>query len=240
MVEIIPAILPPKFPDIEAKMSLVHGMVSLVQIDVMDGTLTSGATWPYLTDTPDQVFQDIVAEKQSMPYWELLDFEADLMVKNPEKIIDDWVKAGATRIIVHYKSSPRIKEIIEEFRAKYDGVDSLFSVSIGLAIESDVSIDSLKEIIPLVSFVQCMGIRTIGLQGQAFNTDILKTITSLRATYPELILSVDGGVNFETAPLLAKAGVRRLVSGSAIYNSDDVRMALAKLASAGENAVAVE
>lgn len=230
MVEIIPAIMPISFSDLEEKFFKVKGLVSLVQIDVMDGKLTTEATWPYLVEEGDVAFQNILEEKQSMPLWDEMDFEADLMVSGDIlKYAQDWIKAGAKRIILHYKSSPDILNVIKKIRENFPDKTSPFYIEIGLAIESNENLEEIKKIIPAIDFVQCMGIKEIGVQGSLFNPEILKTITSLRATYPELIISVDGGVNLETAPLLIKAGVNRLVSGSAIYGSEDIKEAIERL-----------
>lgn len=232
MIEIIPAIMPISFSDLEEKIFKVKGLVSLVQIDVMDGKLTTDATWPYLEEGLDSTFQNILDEKQSMPLWDEIDFEVDLMVEGDLlKYTHDWIHAGAKRIILHYKSDPHIGETIQKIRANSVGKESPFYVEIGLGIEAPENLEEIKKIIPHVDFVQCMGIKEIGVQGSPFNSDILKTITSLRERFPELIISVDGGVNFETAPLLIKAGANRLVSGSAIYGSDNVKETISHLRS---------
>ena len=75
----------------------------------------------------------------------------------------------------------------------------------------------------MVDFVQCMGIANIGFQGEEFDERVLNQIKELRSQYKELIISVDGSVNEITAPLLVKAGANRLVIGSAVMNSYDVR-----------------
>lgn len=231
-MEIIPAIMPTSFSDLEEKVFKVKGLVPLVQVDVMDGKLTADATWPYLEEEMDPAFQNILEEKQSMPLWDEIDFEADLMIKEDVlKRAEDWIHAGAKRIILHYKSDTQIKEIIQKIRENSVPKDSPFYIEIGLAIESSENLEDISKVVPDIDFVQCMGIKEIGVQGSPFNPDILKTITSLREKFPELIISVDGGVNLETAPLLAKAGATRLVSGSAIYGSDSIKGAIEHLRS---------
>ena len=67
-----------------------------------------------------------------------------------------------------------------------------------------------------------MGIEKIGFQGQSFDERVLHKVNDLRERFPELIISIDGGVSLETAPLLIKAGANRLVAGSAILKSEDI------------------
>ena len=68
-----------------------------------------------------------------------------------------------------------------------------------------------------------MGIEKIGYQGQPFDERVIDQVKALRKEYPELIISVDGGVSFDTAPRLIEAGANRLVVGSVIFNSLDIR-----------------
>ena len=97
------------------------------------------------------------------------------------------------------------------------------NVEIGVALNTTTPIETIKPIISKVDFIQCMGIEKIGYQGEPFDERVLEQISELRKIYPELIISVDGSVNETTAPLLVKAGANRLVVGSAIMNSYDVR-----------------
>lgn len=218
-MEIIPAIMPHTFSDIEEKAFLVKGLVPLVQIDIMDGKLTKHSTWPY-KEEDDAVFDAILREEQGLPYWEEIDYEIDLMVKNPEEVVHDWLVAGATRIIVHVETITAWDRIVNELR----GV-----VEIGLAINVQTPIEALEPYVADADFIQCMGIRRIGFQGEPFDEEVVAKIESLREKYPEKIISVDGGVNLESAPMLLDAGATRLVAGSAIFKSGDVAHMIAEL-----------
>ena len=66
-----------------------------------------------------------------------------------------------------------------------------------------------------------MGINHVGFQGEPFDERVIEKVKAVRAKYPEMIISVDGGVSLETAPKLIEAGVSRLIVGSAIFNSDN-------------------
>ena len=102
MSELIPAILPKIFEDLEDKMNMVAGRVPLVHVDVIDGTLTPGKTWPLVGDNGE--WQKILEEKEGMPAWEELNFEVHLMVSDPLVVVDEWVTAGVQRIIIHYEA----------------------------------------------------------------------------------------------------------------------------------------
>ena len=223
MIEIIPAIMPKSIEDLKDTLSKFVKIVPLVQLDIMDGKFVPEKNFSYEKNSSEE-FKKIVKEKKGFPYIKDIDFEVDLMVQNPNEAIDDWIDAGARRIIVHIESTQNMNNILRDVVAKVTESDDsdINAVEIGIAINTTTPNDSLKPFLDDIDFVQFMGIEKIGYQGQAFDERVIDKIVSLRAEHPEIIISVDGGVSLETAPLLVEAGVNRLVSGSAILKSDDI------------------
>jgi ribulose-phosphate 3-epimerase len=220
MIEIIPAILPLDFEELREKIAIVAGSVSLVQIDVCDGIFVPRKSWPYVSHNPDGDFQNILLEKQGFPFWDKAGFEVDLMVSKPEEKVDDWIAAGAARLIVHIESTDNLSRIIDDFRNRFPlSSESLASVEIGVAIGIGTDLSRLTPYLDIIDYVQCMGISQIGYQGQPFDNRVINIVAELRERSPETIISVDGGVNAETAPRLLAAGANRLVVGSAIFES---------------------
>ncbi|OHA46001.1 MAG: hypothetical protein A2541_00465 [Candidatus Taylorbacteria bacterium RIFOXYD2_FULL_36_9] len=86
----------------------------------------------------------------------------------------------------------------------------------------------------IVDFVQFMGIDNIGFQDQEFDDRVLEKVSDLRSQYPNIPISVDGGVDFDNAADLISAGATKLVSGSAIFESEDIARAIHDLANSGE------
>jgi ribulose-phosphate 3-epimerase len=74
-----------------------------------------------------------------------------------------------------------------------------------------------------------MGIAKIGYQGQPFDERVLEQINQIRLASPNLPISVDGGVDVTTEPLLKAAGATRLVSGSAVFGAEDIGDAISSL-----------
>lgn len=212
MIEIIPAIMPKSYEDLAEKMGLFAGVVPLVQLDIMDGKFVPARTWPYYPG--DQHFERIVTEDEGMPEWEFIDFEADLMVENPEEAVSKWVSAGARRIIVHVES-------MTDFEAVRNSVPQDL-VELGLALNTTTPLESIEAYMQDIDFVQCMGIEKIGFQGEAFDERVLAQVRNIRSRYLEMPISIDGAVNYETARALVDAGATRLVSGSTILKSGDV------------------
>lgn len=236
MIEVIPAIIPESSEDLKDKMSLVVGLTHMVQIDVCDGKFVPSKSWPYVGDR-EGIFRKIVDESEGFPFWQSLDFEIDLMVKNPEDVFEDWVRAGAKRIVLHVESSERLLDFVREIRNKYGYYgDSIIGIEVGIALNIKTPNEDIYKFFELndagrslVDFVQFMGIRDIGYQGQYFDERVLGKIRELRQSHPDTIITVDGGVNFENAHEIVEAGVNRLISGSAIYESENIKEAIEEM-----------
>jgi ribulose-phosphate 3-epimerase len=214
-MEIIPAILPRDFNEIEEKIGLIHGLAKTVQIDVCDGQFTPSASWPYRKRDDD--FEKLIHEQEGFPGWEDEDFEIDLMANRPDELVDDWVSAGASRIIIHIESKGDIKKALVILGGR---------VEIGLALNEDTSLEAVEPYFEHVNFIQLMGIDNIGFQGQAFDEKVIGRIKEVRLKYPTLPISIDGGVSLENARELIAAGADRLVVGSAIFGTDNPTEAL--------------
>ncbi|MDP3962842.1 MAG: hypothetical protein Q8Q03_03180 [bacterium] len=211
-MEIIPAILPRDFKEIEEKTILIKGLAEIVQVDICDGKFVPNTTWPY--KKRDQNFESIVQEDRGMPLWEDMDYEFDLMIKDPS--VDDarqWLSAGAVRIVLHAESSNDLAPVM----AVLDGL-----VEIGLSLNIQTSLDAIEKYKDKISFIQFMGITKVGFQGQAFDPRVLEKIKEAKEKYPELPVQVDGGVSLGIAAQLKEAGADRVVAGSAIFESENI------------------
>lgn len=233
MIEIIPAIIPKNFKDLERHLQSVAGLVPLVQVDVMDGKFTSEASWPYINSQEDPDFIAIKKEEREFPALEEIDFEVDLMVKNPENVWFDWIMAGAKRIIFHIESTEKIKELLEDAKQRLVSKESFLYVEVGLAIDINTPNDRIYPHLENIDFVQFMGIEKIGFQGQPFDERVLQKIKDFKNQYTKVQISVDGGVNLDTSPDLISAGANRLVSGSAIFKSNNIEDTIQKFKDLG-------
>lgn len=226
MTEIIPALLVENFEELRGGLSRVVNLASTVQVDICDGVFTPHSTWP-MQGSDQASVEGILSEEEGLPFWDSLDFEFDLMVINAHEQFEFFTRLGARRIIFHIEAEldkDKFKEFLE-------GIDMYTreNIDIGIAINTTTPIETLTPFVSYVDFVQCIGIEHIGLQGEPFDERVLDQVSSLRSMYPELIISVDGSVNEKTAPLLVKAGANRLVVGSALMASLDVRETMKNL-----------
>ncbi len=230
--------MPKNYEDLKNKVAVVRGLVKTVQIDIMDGIFVRGKTWPFDSaqgkpfsemENTDSKFQSILREEEGLPFWEEMEYELDLMVSRAHDNFDLFLKLGAKRIIFHLEAEvdPNFEGGqggIEEFKEFLEAIDLYIrdNTQIGVAINTTTPVANLARIINNIDFVQLMGIEKIGYQGEPFDERVLSQIKALRNEYPEVTISIDGAVNFETASKLIKAGVNRLVVGSTIWNSVNI------------------
>jgi len=226
MTDVIPAIIPKTYQLLRDEMETVSKLVDRVQVDIMDGQFAPEATWPYSGGREQARFDEIVAQERGFPHWRDVQFEIDLMVQNPEDVIDDWIKSGASAILVHFDSTDRFSEISKRLRDR--------GVEVGMAILPSNRNTVVEKHRKEIDFLQVMGNDKIGYHGVEFDPLVYDKLKDLRDRFPDLTIGVDIGVDFDTAPQLIHAGATRLVSGSAIFASDDKQAAIETLRSAGD------
>ncbi len=217
MIEIVPAILPEHVANIRNQVAAVLGKTRFVQIDMVDGVFAPNATWPYNGEDTSFI-EALEAEKEGMPYWEEMNFELDLMVKNAHDHLDYFYKFGPARIVLHAEAEGDE----EDFANFVEAIDPYIrdNTEIGVAFNLDSDIDAYRHILKEVDFVQCMGIAEIGMQGQEFDERVYSQIKKVADAFPGLPIAVDGGVGLDNAENLIAVGATRLIVGSAIWKSD--------------------
>lgn len=183
-----------------------------VQIDIADGKFTFHKTW----NNPKE-FKILNLEFK-------INAEVHLMVENPLNIIDEWIAAGAKRIIIHCEAIEfpiLIRQLANKFKK---------NIEIGLAINPNTPVESLMIYLPdeSVKFIQLLAVEP-GLSGQKFQPQILKKIKFLKKNFPNVIIEIDGGINLKTAKLCKEAGADILAVGSYIWENNNPSEAYEKL-----------
>ena len=215
-VEIVPAILTKKFRDIERDLALLQGTVKRVQIDAVDGVFAHPKSWPY---TDPASFDSIVTEEHGLPHWDTLDFEFDLMIADPCAEARNFVRAGASRIVLH-AHSPGVLEAFQGLVDMREDGGGL-ALDVGVALLPSDQPDLLEPFESAFDYIQVMGVERIGRQGEPFDQRALFLVERLRRRYPRLPIQVDGGVSALSARALARAGATRFIVGSAIFGAKD-------------------
>lgn len=182
-----------------------------IQIDVVDGQFVDNVSWPYVP-----MGEPKTIKHATDPYT----LEVDLMVKKPLSAANEWIIAGADMLVFHVESI--------ELGAFKNFVETC-PVSVGVAYHGNTPLDTFLAYVEHADYVQLMGIKKIGIQGETFNSEVLHTIASIKERFPNKMVSVDGSVNLDTIGALRKAGADRFVSGSAIMAAKEPRAAHAEL-----------
>ena len=198
MVELIPAILPKTFRDVEEGLMRLQGLARVVQIDL---------TAP-----------GILAGQELMPLWEEFDFEFDLMFEHPEREVLHLVDIGAARIIIHERN----EGALDALQLVQDKRDGSLPLLVGIALRAHDTPDVLQPLAHLYDYVQVMGIDHEGRQGEPpdLHGKEIELIRALREQFPDLIIQVDGAVAPHIHELV-QAGANRLVVGSALTRAEN-------------------
>jgi len=222
MIEIIPTAVLRNADDLAASAKIAE-FSPWVHIDVDDGLFAPVVSWPYtekgIFEPPDLAGLPLMAE-------------IHLMVEVERTIGLLFARAGAKRLIGH-------AEAFEDTNAAHGALDAWkeAGAEAGLSILLDTPLAVLEPLVPACDFVQVMSVATIGAQGAPFDPRAIARIAELRTRYPELLISVDGGVSLANIGELARAGARRFSVGSALSKSTDPASVYMQLKEKAERAL---
>jgi ribulose-phosphate 3-epimerase len=170
-----------------------------IHIDVMDGHFV-----PNITIGPDVV-------KALRPHCDKI-FDTHLMIAPCDPYIEAFAKAGSDIITVHAEAGPHLDRSLQHIRS--------FGKKAGVSLTPSTPETAIEYVLDKVDLVLVMTVNP-GFGGQTFIPEQLAKIRAIRAMIGDrpIHLEVDGGVNVETAPLVAEAGADVLVAGSAVFKS---------------------
>jgi len=157
-----------------------------------------------------------------------LPLDVHLMLDNPEHYIKPFFDAGADMLTVHIEAHA-------DPRFLFDAIHDL-GIPAGLCLDPPTPVESVKPYINDCEMVLVMSVMA-GFGGQKFNPVAVEKIRQLRQWGgEELLLSVDGGINLETLPLVAEAGVDLFVAGSDFFRQSDRKSYLEEMTLVARNA----
>ena len=205
-----PSILSADFANLERDIKAVEKAgADWIHVDVMDGHFVPNITIG-------------VPVVKSIRKITKLPIDVHLMIENPEKYVEPFVKAGADIITFHYEAAgEKSREILKMIKS--------FGVKAGISIKPKTSPDEIFNLLTTADMVLVMTVEP-GFGGQSFMADCAEKIPYLKNNSPQsMIIQVDGGINAETAKVCTRLGANSLVAGSYVYKSDDIKTAIDSL-----------
>ncbi len=212
MIEIAPSILSADFARLAEEIATVERAgASLLHVDVMDGRFVPNIT----------IGLPVV---QAISRATRLPIDAHLMIVEPGRYAEQFVKAGAQMVSIHIEADPHAHRTLTGIRAA--------GAQAGIAINPGTSLFALDEVLKFADYVLLMSVNP-GFGGQAFIPQSLEKLRRLRKMIEERGLKtrveIDGGIDADNIADVAAAGAEIIVSGSAIFGAADPAVALREL-----------
>ena len=213
LVKIAPSILSADFAIMKEEIiSLNESNADLIHVDVMDGAFV-----PNITFGPKMV-ADIRPHTK-------LELDTHLMIERPWNYIENFAKAGSDFITVHYEACKQ--RTLDTLKA----IKSL-GVKCGVVINPETDVEVVSPYVEYCDIILLMSVHP-GFGGQKFIESTLSKIKiakeMINASGKEVLLEVDGGINFDNASKVISAGANVIVSGNTIFKAANRAEAINKL-----------
>jgi ribulose-phosphate 3-epimerase len=211
---ISPSVLSCDFANIQRDVEMINNSsADWFHVDVMDGVFVPNISFG---------FPVIAAIKK----YATKPLDVHLMIANPDQYIEEFKKAGADILTVHYEACPHLHRTIQAIKAA--------GMKAGVALNPHTPVDLLQDVIRELDLVLIMSVNP-GFGGQKFiQNAVLKVEQAKNLIHrfgSHALVEVDGGVNLETGNELVKAGADVLVAGSFVFGSADPKATISELKS---------
>ena len=202
MIYIAPSLLAADFSNLAQDIERIRQAgANYLHLDVMDGVFV-----PNISFGPPVI--ESIRKKTK------LFFDVHLMIKHPQRYIDNFVKAGADSITIHYESTSRPRDAIMKIKDH--------DVKAGIAISPNTPYEAVLPYLDIVDMVLVMTVEP-GFGGQPMIPETLEKVRAIKNYVDEheikVNIEVDGGITAENVHLALDAGANVIVAGSAIFKS---------------------
>jgi ribulose-phosphate 3-epimerase len=203
-IEIAPSILASNFARLGEEVGKVEdGGADLIHVDVMDGHFVPNISIG-------------IPVVEALRKATRLPLDVHLMIEQPEQYIEDFVRAGAGRVLVHQEATVHLDRALAMIREA--------GAQAGAAINPATPVLMLTDVLDKLDTVLVMSVNP-GFGGQRFISNAIEKIRQLnqwRTRYNAgFRIEVDGGVDLENAAELAHAGANTFVAGTSIFHTSD-------------------
>jgi len=186
----------------------------VIHVDVMDGHFVP----------PISIGDLIVGSLRELIHGRGGVLDVHLMVERPERRVEDFAKAGADSIAVHYEATPHVNYALQAVRAA--------GLNAGLALNPATPAEVVTGLTDELDHVLCMTVNP-GWGGQAYIASSTAKVARLRELLgPDVPIEVDGGIDARTAQTTRNAGATLFVAGSSIFGTPEPADAYREIATA--------
>jgi ribulose-phosphate 3-epimerase len=207
-----PSILSADFTNLAQQIKMVEiGGADWIHCDIMDGHFVPNITFgPSLVKAAHKVTK--------------LPIDVHLMIENPDKYLEDFIKAGASYVSVHVEEVVHLNRTINRIKE--------LGAKAGVVINPATPVSSIVDVGEYIDLLLIMTVNP-GFGGQKFIPNSIRRIKEAVTLRSEMnanfLIEIDGGVNVETAKTALEAGAEVFVAGSSIFKADNISAATVEI-----------
>lgn len=230
-IEIMPSILAADMGNLEAAIrQCERAGADQIHMDIMDGVFVPNISMgPAVVAMADRVTD--------------LPMDVHLMLLQPQNHIEAFAKAGADTLLIHIEADCDVEDTLRKIRD--------LGCKSGITVNPPTALDDFFQCLEkskgagsscfqtlekgLVDEVLIMSVNP-GFGGQKYIADAENKVAEIRRRYPDMLISIDGGIDLETVKPAAAHGANLFVAGTSLFKAPDMKTAVAQMRAAAETA----